>query len=291
MYEQIDVDTYRSPGPSALHSATELPRVLMEMTSLAYTWPWLGCAPRGDGHPVLVVPGFAADDTSTILLRRFLERLGYLPLEWGLGRNIGTFELQERLFELLQSLTDEYDETISLVGQSLGGVYARELARQFPDRIRQVITLGSPFSATGPDSTHPLVGQLFQRLSGLNEEEMRAMALRFDASPPPVPMTAIYSRTDGIVHWSACLEGEAEQAENIEVIGSHTGMAVNPLVFHVIADRLAQPEGSWQPFEHSRGWRGLMFPRPSAAAQPRPSNGDSGVCASRRSTLTGASTN
>lgn len=279
MYQEIHLEKYRSRGPSALHSATELPRVLLEMTSLAYAWPWLGSAPRGDGHPVLVLPGFATGDESTAILRRYLARLGYRPLPWALGQNTGSFEIQERLVHSFERLTEDCDEKISLVGQSLGGIYARELARQFAGGVRQVVTLGSPFSSTGPESTNALVGRLFQYLSGMSQDDMRDRLLSFAPEPPPVPSTAIYSRADGVVHWSSCLEYEGEQAENVEIIGSHTGMALNPLVFHVLADRLGQPDGEWQPFQRSHGLRALLYPLPAPPAAERETD-EATACAS-----------
>lgn len=265
VYQEIDVQKYRAQGPSMLHSAMELPRVLLEITSLAYAWPWLGAAPRGDGHPVLVLPGFTAGDDSTALLRQFLSRLGYRPLPWTLGQNTGSFDLQERLIHHFHKLSEECDQKISLVGQSLGGVFARELARQFSDAVRLVITLGSPFASAGPESTNPLVGRLFQYVSGMNREEMRAQMLNGVAEAPPVPSTAVYSRADGVVHWSACVEYPGDQAESVEVHGSHSGMALNPLVFHVVADRLSQREGAWRPFERTRGCRALLYPQPAPA--------------------------
>lgn len=279
MYQELDVAKYQAEAPSALLSATELPRVLLELTSLAYSWPWLGSVPRGDGHPVLVLPGFTAGDESTVVLRRFLKRLGYRALPWGLGRSTGSVELQERLVHRFESLARECDQPISLIGQSLGGVYARELARQFRDSVRGVITLGSPFASTSPDSTNPLVGRLFQYLSGMSRDDMRDYVLAFAPEPPPVPCTAIYSRGDGVVHWSSCLEYEGERAENVEVHGSHTGMALNPLVFHVLADRLAQTPGQWRPFDRSRGCRAMLFPVPEPTIQGAEANGGEQVCA------------
>jgi pimeloyl-ACP methyl ester carboxylesterase len=262
VYQTLEFEKYRAPSPSTWHSATELPRVLMELYSLFYTWPLLGAAPRGDGHPVLVLPGFAAGDESTAVLRRYLARLGYQPLPWGLGRNTGSFELQEQLVRAFYTLTRAHSRRISIVGQSLGGVFARELARQFPDHVRFTVTLGSPFSSAGPESANGTVARLFQYMSGMTQDEMRDQMLGYPPEPPPVPSTAIYSKSDGVVHWSSCLEYPGTQAENIEVIASHTGMAMNPVVYHVIADRLAQPERDWKPFERTRGWREFVYPQP-----------------------------
>jgi pimeloyl-ACP methyl ester carboxylesterase len=266
LYEQVDIDAYRSSGPSAIDSISELPRVLLEASSLAWVWPLLGSAPRGDGHPVLVLPGFTAGDESTAVLRRYLKRLGYLPLPWSLGRNTGSFEIQEQLVESFFRLTREYDAPISIIGQSLGGVFARELARQFAPHVRMVITLGSPFASSGPDTTSPMVSRLFQYLSGMTRDQMRDHMLSFPPEAPPVPCTAVYSKSDGVVHWSACLEYEGDRAENIEIIGSHSGMAMNPLVYHAIADRLRQRASTWAPF-HRPGCLAMLFPTP---AKPSP---------------------
>lgn len=266
LYPELDVTEHRGKGPSPWHSATELPRVLLEISTLASIWPLLGSAPRGDGHRVLVLPGFTAGDESTVVLRRFLSRLGYVALPWELGQNTGSYDIQEQLVRRFYKLTRAAEERITIIGQSLGGVYARELANQFAPFVRQIITLGSPFSSTGPETTNALVGRLFRYMSGMNHDEMRDQMLRFPKRPPPVPCSAIYSKSDGVVHWSACLEYPGDQAENIEIIGSHSGMALNPAVFHVVADRLAQPEGSWRPFRREKGWRPLIYPAPEQKA-------------------------
>ena len=264
MYETLEVPEEQPSGPRFWDSATELPRVMLEMSSLAYSWPLLASAPRGDGHTVLTLPGFTAGDQSTLLLRRMLRRLNYNPLPWELGQNTGSAELQRQLRVRFQAVLAETEGRVSIVGQSLGGVFARILAHEFPDRVRQVITLGSPFASSGPDNVNSLVTRLFQNLSGMSEDEMRDQMLEFPAAAPPVPSTAIYSRSDGVVHWTTCLEYEGDQAENVEVLGSHSGMAFNPLVLSVIADRLAQKQGAWKPFER-RGCRALVYPEP---AQP-----------------------
>lgn len=262
MYETLEVSETPATGPKFWDSATELPRVMLEMSSLTYSLPWLARAPRGDGHAVLVLPGFTAGDQSTLLLRRILSRLNYTALPWELGQNTGSVALQENLRLRFQNLLETYSGQISIVGQSLGGVFARILAHAHPGRVRQVVTLGSPFASSGPDNVNSMVSRLFQNLSGMNQDQMRDQMLDFPAAPPPVPSTAIYSRSDGVVHWTTCLEYEGEQAENVEVIGSHSGMAFNPMVLNVIADRLSQPLGRWQPFER-KGVRALLYPEPA----------------------------
>jgi len=268
VYETLEVPAQTASSPSFWDSATELPRVLVEMASLSYSWPLLAGSPRGDGHAVMVLPGFTAGDQSTLVLRRMLGRLNYNALPWELGQNTGSFELQDRLRERFDEVLARHSGRVSLVGQSLGGVFARILAHERPDRVRCVITLGSPFASSSPDTVNNLVSRLFENVSGMNRDEMRDQMNGFPASAPPVPSTAIYSKTDGVVHWSTCLEYQGDRAENVEVVGSHSGMAFNPLVLHVVADRLSQHPDSWKPFRRS-GCRALLYPAPEEPQPPR----------------------
>lgn len=194
--------------------------------------------PRGDGHPVLVVPGFGANDRSTRPLRDILERLGYAAHGWGQGRNLGMNRvIRHHLRALLPALHKEHGSRVSLIGWSLGGVFARELARHQPENVRRVITLGSPINHR-PDATN--VDALYRRLNPAYVPDLEAFRQRCQA--PPVPCTAVYSRSDGIVAWQTSLENPAPNTENVEVSGSHLGMGVNPEVIRVIAGRLALPE-------------------------------------------------
>lgn len=249
LYQALDVAAPASHPPSLFYTLTEIPRALFEMTGLVATLPWLSRARRGDGHPVLVLPGFLAGDESTRLLRRYLAGLGYASRPWGLGRNSGRPDLmQHRLKERFLALSDGFGQKLSIVGQSLGGVFGRELAARYPDRVRQLIMLGSPFAAVGEGVSLAVAQRLLQASAGMPLETMRGLLTapaRLD-----VPATAIYSRGDGVVNWRACLErAEDHRTQNIEVIGSHCGMAFNPSVYYVIADRLAQPEDGWRRFD------------------------------------------
>lgn len=251
----------RHNSPSMWDSLFELPRTMLEMGALGYSWPLLGTAPRGDGHSVFVMPGFMAGDGSTLPLRRFLSRQNLKPISWGLGQNNGSFEQQEALLERFEALLATTSGRISLVGQSLGGVYARLLATHWPERVRQVITLGSPFASPGPDTVNSVVSRLFQYMSGMSTDEMRDQMLAL-AGPLEVPATAIYSRNDGVVHWTSCVDEKDKHAENVEVLGSHSGMGFNPTVLYVIADRLAQQANGWRPFNRQGCVKGLVFPTP-----------------------------
>ncbi len=252
MDEKLDTQRYRARPPSMLNTLTELPRTLFEISSLVAEWPLLTSGKRGDGHPVLFLPGFMAGDNSTLVMRRFLLNRGYEPLPWLLGTNTGRLELlEEKLVKRAYRIIRTYKgKKISLVGQSLGGIFARELARMFPDSIRQVITLGSPFAARDTGSTFPLVRRMFERASGMSVERTQERMNQMDIETPlPVPATAIYSKGDGIVDWRVCMENEGAYSENIEVHSSHCGMGFNSAIFYILADRLAQEEGEWQKFD------------------------------------------
>lgn len=233
-------------------------RALPELGAYAWLYPMLHLAPRGDGHPVLVLPGFLTTGAATFPLRHFLKILGYRGHRWKLGRNLGPVGYKElEILHRLKELRHRYARKVSVIGWSLGGLYARELAWMTPEDIRLVITLGTPFRHH--DST--AVSWLYEDLTGQEEGHMPAEFRDRLDQPPPVPSTAIYSRTDGVVPWRCSLERPSESAENIRIEGSHCGMGHHPAVLWAIADRLAQPEGHWKPFRR-QGLRRLLFPEP-----------------------------
>jgi len=232
-------------------------RALWELGAFFAAYPLLRLGPRGDGHPVMVLPGMAADDRSTRALRSLLKDLGYDAHGWGLGPNHGPRPgVEDALRARLSELAGRHRRKVSLIGWSLGGIFAREIARHAPHEVRSVITLGSPFAGVPRASN---AWRLYERLSGRPAGEAGRRAQMRMA--PPVPTTAIYTRSDGIVAWQGCREQPGPIAENIEVVGSHSGLGHNPVVLHAIADRLAQPEDRWRAFERG-GWRALMFPDP-----------------------------
>ncbi len=226
----------------------------MELASLVASWPWLRRLPRGDGHPVIVFPGMGANDATTVPLRRFLRGLGYATSAWGQGLNFGPRPgVLERAADDLRALADKHRQPVSLVGWSLGGIYARELAKLHPGEVRSVITLGTPFTGH-PKSTN--AWRIYQALTGSKVGDGDGMAqIRGE---PPVPTTSIFSRSDGIVSWRCSLNAPSPIAENIEIPASHVGLGMNPLALYAVADRLAQPIGGWKPFD-LRGVRRWFF--------------------------------
>lgn len=245
-------------------------RTLLALESLATLehLTYFGAAPlfamsrRGDGHPVLVLPGFTGTDHSTGALRAVLRGKGYHAVGWGLGTNNGP--RRSVIAGMTARLLDLHSRTgqrVSVVGWSLGGIYARELARAHGDAVRMVITLGSPFRFREPDRSsaswwYDIVAPKGERFAGRAvPEESR--------EPLPVPSSSIYSRYDGIVRWHACIDEEGPERENIEVLGTHNGLGVNVAATVAILDRLAQPEGQWAPFRPRPALR-AFYPTPAS---------------------------
>ena len=234
--------------PSVGLLLTEPVRGLIDLAALLVAAPWLATAPRGDGHGVLVLPGLLASDTSTLPLRSYLGWLGYRVRGWDLGRNRGpTEEVLAGLPRALLAQARRTGRPVSLIGWSLGGVYARELARRQAKHIRQVITLGSPFAVTDSRRQSWAHGP-YQRLSHLHADGARLPTSEQTARPIGVPSTSVYSRLDGIVSWQACVEPETERHQNVEVRCSHLGFGVDPATLWLIADRLDAPPSHHHPF-------------------------------------------
>lgn len=241
-----------APGPWLLMLEARAP---WELAALLAVSPWLRKMPAGDGHPVIVFPGLGASDTSTLAVRQFLQGQGYTAYPWGQGFNLGprngVLEGCQRLIEDTQA---RHGEPVSLIGWSLGGIYAREMAKLVPGLVRCVITLGTPFTGH-PRATN--AWRFYEMVSGQHSHDSELLAEV--KRPPPVPTTSIYSKTDGIVAWPCSINppGHAH-TENIEVHASHIGMGMNPLTLYAIADRLRQDPKHWRKFD-AQGARRWFF--------------------------------
>jgi len=241
-------------APSLLLLAMEM-RAFWECGASLALYPALRHAPKGDGHPVLVLPGLAAGDASTFLLRYFLSGRSLAPYPWDAGINTGRMHLLDKTVDNIKRLADKHGRKVSLLGWSMGGVFAREAAKLQPELVRQVITLGSPFNGH-PKMTN--AWRIYELTSGTKIDsgpDYKALA-----APPPVPFTSIYSRSDGIVHWRLSVERASALAESIAVFASHIGLGMNPAVLYLIAERLAQKEGGWQPFSPNSVEKVLFSP-------------------------------
>lgn len=224
-------------APSRFATMAEL-RAPLDAITLALNLPRLAHAPKGDGRPILLLPGYRADSPSMWPMRGFLRRLGYDAGDWQLGRNTGNVDrLTGRMQSVIEDVYESCGESVTLIGWSLGGIVARELARLEPERVREVITLGSPIVG-GPKYT--AVGRRFTdgdaaRLDEFEQAVHERNSLGFDQ-----PVTSIYSRFDGVVGWRASVDVYNPQARNIEVASSHFGLGINGTVWHHIAEILAQ---------------------------------------------------
>ena len=257
----------RAPGLARL--ALELRAPLEFAASLAAA-PWLVSAPRGDGHAVIVYPGFMGSDLSTRPMRRLLRWLGHDVHGWQQGRNLGPQpEVLDKALARVRELAAQTGRPISLVGWSLGGLYARELAKLAPESVRQVVSLGTPFDvpAQADGGANPggatNARHLFEFVNrGKPRLRTSREALR---EAPPMPTTSIYSRSDGVVAWQCSVQRAGPMSESIVVPASHMGLGFNPLALYALADRLAQTPGNWRPFERT-GLRRWWFADPAHGA-------------------------
>ncbi len=220
--------------------------------------PLLAMLPKGDGHPVLVLPLMFGNDLSTLPLRSFLDARGYAASAWDLGVNLGPRAgVFDACLGRLRALRESHGRPVSLIGWSLGGLFARALALEAPDDVRLVISLGTPISG---DPSPAQIWRLYEQVTG--DPMGLPPHLSGSARPLPVPSTSIYSRSDGIVPWQSSVAPTAPQAESIEVESSHLGLGAHPLTLFAIADRLAQPPGQWHPFERT-GLRSWLYRDPA----------------------------
>ena len=232
----------QAPGPFLMMLEARAP---WEYAALLAAMPWLSRIPVGDGHPVIVFPGLGASDITTVALRNFLRERGYTPYPWKQGFNFGPRHgvLETCRAQVMQE-AERHGEKVSLIGWSLGGIYAREIAKEQPDHVRCVITLGTPF-AGHPRATN--AWRFYEMVSGQATHDDALLEQIRQA--PTCPTTSIYSKTDGVVAWHCSLNADEPHTENIEVHASHIGMGMNPLALYALADRLRQDPADWQRFD------------------------------------------
>ncbi len=213
------------------------PLGLLQILRLVFNMADLLQAPRGNGQMIIVVPGFATDDSSTFILRKYLNAVGYKAVGWGLGKNNG--DVERILIDFKQAVQNETKRTNSpliLVGWSLGGYIAREIAREIPGMVSKVISFGSPVIG-GPKYT--AAARQFKKM-GVDLDELEKEIQAREAIPIEVPVTAIYSRSDGIVAWQACIDYNNPRVVHHEVNSTHIGLGFSPDVFKIIASSLAK---------------------------------------------------
>ena len=248
----------------ALEAFTPLVRLHFELAK-----PWMARLPKGDGHPVLMLPGMLADDGAMQSLSWFLESRGYKVLHWDMGRNRGPRPgVYDVLHAKLKAELRRSGRKVSLVGWSLGGTLARVLANRYPELVRSVVTLASPHTG---DAKASKLNWLYTVATGHAPGSNQGFEREY-VRTPELPLTAIYTRFDGVLPWRSVYQEPGPKCESIEVLSTHGAMATHPLVMLVLANRLCQPEGTWEPFDppwwfaHANGsvYRG-GFKRPGRA--------------------------
>jgi pimeloyl-ACP methyl ester carboxylesterase len=284
--------------PRLLYQLAE-PRGLLELAALPAFLPWLAFAPHGDGHPVLLLPGFMADEGTLLVLKLFLENRGYEVQTWGFGRNVGFSSRHAKALEQkIRYMHHKSGRKVSLVGWSLGGMFAMYGAHEAPECVRSVVTLGSPVTFGPSGSQSPSLVQALYRLivhpmgTAAHVTHLRAKKLRTPKALP-LPITCVYTLSDGVVPpQEATIDGDPSLHENVQVPGSHLGLGFNAMALWITADRLAQPEGAWSRFDPA-GLSGRLYrlltsdaapllsaPGPKAAhakaSAPRPARGTPG---------------
>lgn len=234
----MDTDDYDDIKPPSPYGVYQEAMGLFEFFRLLRRFPDLAAQPKGKREPVLIIPGYGTSDRITSLLRFYLKYLNYRPMGWGLGRNNGKVpELLDLLAQKFMRPKTRLKQPLNLIGWSLGGYLARELARDYPEDVRQVITLGSPVIG-GPKYT---VTAGWYRRMGYDLDEIAAVVEERNKSPLAVPITAIYSKKDRIVSWHSCIDTFSRNVVNIEVTSRHIGMPFAPAVYRIIAKYLLRP--------------------------------------------------
>ena len=225
--------------PSKLTLAAELPRAAWCIASHAFARPMLAAAPKGDGRPVLAIPGLFVSDRSNYIMRRYLNGLGYRAFGWGLGHNFSLRTIGpegEKLRDRIIAIAEETGAPVTLIGVSLGGIMARLAAQRWTAHVREVITVAAPF-AGNPRATN--LWRTYERLTGERVDDPDQQALLAEAAAPlAVPATAIWSRSDGLVNGTICRAPDDAACRCIEVRSSHMGVQLKPEVLRTIADVL-----------------------------------------------------
>jgi hypothetical protein len=250
MLSQAGFRSFVQPAAPALDALRSPLRALLKRCAPATKREGDATVYIGQGQPVIVFPVLGGGPDSTAPLRKVLDDAGFVTYDWGMGvdtgprdRNLNRWlrDLEERVIDVAETEAS----SVSLLGWSLGGIYARELAKRTNPLVRQVITLGTPFNTAAETGRNcPLFKVLESGYGNMAVNIRHRLRQR-----PPVPYTSIYSKTDGLVPWELCVETESPESENIEVEGAtHRGLPAHPKVLEAITHRLAQPEGEWRPF-------------------------------------------
>jgi predicted esterase len=258
--EEIDRINKKIDAPPSYNALLET-RGLIEWSSIFYLYPFIPKRKKGKGKPVLIMPPYLGNDFSTRFVRKYLTSLGFETYKWDLGVNTLNSKHIPNLVERLDEIYEKHQEKVSLVGWSGGGMFAKIIANRHPEKVAQLITIGSPVWGVKNMNT-PLV-RLLEFFRGKTLKERNATFLKELENIPKVPITCIYTKTDGLLPWKHCQEAETLRADikNIEVFGSHIGMGANTSILFTVAHALGE-NLNLEPFESKFAHRieELFFP-------------------------------
>ncbi|MCP4120943.1 MAG: alpha/beta hydrolase [Bacteroidetes bacterium] len=243
----MDTSTIKLPK---IHRLFLEPLGISELVNIIPAKQILDSLPHGDGQPVMIIPGLTTGDWSTKIIRTFLKSKGFYVYGWGQGLNVKyTQDLEDRLKKRIDKIYDRHQRKVTLIGWSLGGLTIRVLAKSYPDKIRQLISLGGPFKSIEGKS---YVTWWYELLAQERVKNFNPIWKEAASTLPEHPSTSIYSKTDGMVSWEYCMDWETSPTiENIEVRCNHLGFGMNPTVWQIVHDRIMQPDDEWQPFDVS----------------------------------------
>ncbi|MEL7146762.1 MAG: alpha/beta hydrolase, partial [Bacteroidota bacterium] len=225
------------PKPSLVNMALE-GRALIEWASIYFMYPFIPKRIKGDGKPVLLIPPYLGDDNATSFVRKYLNSLGFKTYKWEQGFNMIKSHYLPRLEEKLDDIYSAHGEKVSIVGWSGGGMFAKIIANRHPEQVAQIVTIGSPVWGVMDMKSH--VDGVLSFFSGKSLREKNKKFIEELEPIPEVPVTCIYTKTDGIVPWKHCVEAESyrQDIKNIEVFGSHSGLGANVSVLMITANAL-----------------------------------------------------
>lgn len=235
--EKVDEINKRIESPPLFNVLLET-RSVVEWVSMFGVYPFIPKHKASKNKPVLLMPPYLGNDNSTAFVRKYLRSVGFKTYKWDLGVNMINSKSLPKLIEKLDEIYEKHQEKVSLVGWSGGGIFAKIIANRHPEKVEQLITIGSPVWGVKNMKT-PLVRSL-EFLRGRKLRERNDKFIKELEEIPDVPVTCIYTKTDGLLPWKHCMEAETlrKDINNIEVFGSHCGMGANASVLLTVANSL-----------------------------------------------------
>tara|TARA_R110002126_G_scaffold277560_2_gene423531 strand:- start:15485 stop:16645 length:1161 start_codon:yes stop_codon:yes gene_type:complete len=235
--EEIHRINAKIPAPPLFNALLET-RAIVEWSSMFWLYPFIPKHKSEREKPVLLIPPYLGNDNSTTFVRKYLKSLGFKTYKWELGVNMINSKSLPKLIEKLDEIFEKHQEKVNLVGWSGGGIFAKIIANRYPEKVAQLITIGSPVWGVKNMKT-PIITTL-EFIRGARLKERNEKFIKELEEIPNLPITCIYTKTDGLIPWKNCMEAETyrDDIKNVEVFGSHCGMGANASVLLTVASAL-----------------------------------------------------